>query len=167
MQGHCNMAPIIWICLGKAGAFPYPPRLGKSSHLGPWTHLGSQFCLMGPAVGLASFWSECGALIQTAHLHYFCLKFRTKRNVRDHLTILQVRKQSRIMWVTGSGTHSWQRWSSECVLMSPEHHRSVISAANHCGFTAVRVSASISANSYFICSPFAPLPHPLGCLTLE
>lgn len=53
--GPCNMAPIIWVCLGEAGAFPYPPRLGKSTHLRPWTPLGSQFCLMGPAVGLASF----------------------------------------------------------------------------------------------------------------
>lgn len=40
----------------------------------------------------------------------------------------------------------------------PEHHCSVMSAANLCGFTAVRVSASISATSYFICSPPLLLP---------
>ena len=40
----------------------------------------------------------------------------------------------------------------------------LMSLANHCGFTAVRASASISANSLLHFLSSAPLPHPLDWL---
>lgn len=63
------MAAVAWVCLGEAGAFPNPPRLGYT--WGPGLIWDPQFCLMGPGVGLASLWNGCGALLQANHLYHF------------------------------------------------------------------------------------------------
>lgn len=68
-QGHCGMAPIVWVCLGEAGFFPGLPRLGHTC--GPGLIWDLQFCRMGPGRGLASLWSGGGALIQLTHPHCF------------------------------------------------------------------------------------------------
>lgn len=69
LQGHCGMAPAVWVCLGEAGAFPGVPRLGHTC--GPGLIWDLQFCLVGPGRGLTSLWSGGGALIQLTHPHCF------------------------------------------------------------------------------------------------
>ena len=77
--------------------------------------------------------------------------------------ILQVRKQAGACeWLAQGPTGS--RGGVKCVHVSPGHQCSVMSLANHCGFTAVRASASISANSLLHFLSSAPLPHPLDWL---
>lgn len=55
MQGHCGMAPIVWVCLGEAGFFPGLPRLGHTC--GPGLIWDLQFCRMGPGLPLEWRWS--------------------------------------------------------------------------------------------------------------
>lgn len=117
---------------GRSWAFPNPPRLERI--WGPGLIWEPQFLSGGTDLPLEWVWSlDINELICNCS----CLKFRTKGGLGEHLTVLQ------------------------CVLVSPEHYCSVMPAAHPCGFTAVRARASISAKSYFICSP----PPPPGRLT--
>lgn len=72
MQGHYSMAPVVWVCLGEAGAFPGPSGLEHTC--GPSLIWGLQFCFVGPGIALASVWSGGGALIQLTHPHCFLLQ---------------------------------------------------------------------------------------------
>lgn len=60
------------------------------------------------------------------------------------------------MWVTSSGDPEVAGVELNVSLWAQGTQCSVMSVANHCGFTAVRVGASISANSYFIFSLSSP-----------
>lgn len=67
--GPLNMALVVWVCLGEAGAFP--GSSGLEHTCGPSLIWGLQFCLVGPGIRVASLWSGGGALIQLTHSHCF------------------------------------------------------------------------------------------------
>lgn len=90
MQGHCNVAAAVW---EKRG---FPKFTSIRAYLGPWTDLGAPTSVSwglvwdGPPPGERMWSLETDKLICNCS----CLKFRTKGGLREHLTILQVRKRS-------------------------------------------------------------------------